>query len=100
MAASKGATPEVAVEQVEQVSLTEDTPAEAPQELAPVVRRSDMPRTNPLLSQERKEGIPHNTWTLWYGGLKFDCVQGVPRMFPVEVYNYLKKQGNLLPPNF
>ena len=55
---------------------------------------------NPLLLQPRKKGTPNNTWRLYYGNLTFDNVQGVEREYPEDVYNYLKRHGNLIPPNF
>lgn len=88
----------VEVDAVEEVAVAEEATVV---EVAPV---EDVPAKaetgNPLLAQERKEGIPNNTWTLWYGNAKFDCVQGQARMFPIDVYNYLKRAGNLIPPNF
>jgi hypothetical protein len=72
-------------------------------EVAPVEVLAASPMqagVNPLLLQEKKEGIPNNTWTLWYGNVKFDCVMGQARQFPADVYEYLKRSGNLIPPNF
>ena len=81
-----------------------DTEAEAAApvtvvEAAPV-EAAPAPTGNPIAAQQKKRGIPNNTWTLWYGGLKFDCVEGVARDFPEEVFVYLKRSGNLQNPDW
>lgn len=92
----------VEVEAVEEVAEAAPAPVVKTVEVAPVQEAASPSAegVNPLLQQDRKEGIPNNTWTLWYGNAKFDCVQGQARMFPTDVYNYLKRAGNLIPPNF
>jgi hypothetical protein len=75
---------------------------EAPVTVVATTEEAPAPKRvgNPILDQEKKRGIPNNTWTLWYGGLKFDCVEGVERTFPEEVFTYLKRSGNLLNPDW
>ena len=91
-------------ETVEVVELAEEEAPEAEVqatvEVAPVEEPAPAPTGNPLLAQKRVKGRPNNTWRLYYGGLRIDCVEGVEREFPEEVYEYLKKSGNILPPNF
>ena len=109
MASRKTASDEATVEVVEEVAAAEeapvadDAPAVETVEVAPVEAApapAPAPNGNPLLAQPRKKGRPNNTWRLYYGNLVFDCVEGVEREFPEEVYEYLKKSGNILPPNF
>jgi hypothetical protein len=103
MASRKSASDEATVEVVEEVAVDE-APAEtvevAPVEEPAVAPAPAVPAGNPLLSQKKMRGRPNNTWRLYYGNLVFDCVEGVEREFPEEVYEYLKKSGNILPPNF
>lgn len=98
------ATRKTTDETVEVVELAEeDAPeveAEAPAPVAAPAEPATPPGGNPLLAQKRVKGRPNNTWRLYYGGLRIDCVEGVEREFPEEIYEYLKKSGNILPPNF
>jgi hypothetical protein len=43
-----------------------------------------------------KRGIPNNTWTLQYGKHRLDLVEGQSTDMPIDVYEYLKRQGNLV----
>ena len=103
MAPRKSVSEETTVEVVEEVA-AEEAPVETV-EVAPVEEPAPaVPPTqqgvNPLLTQKRVKGRPNNTWRLYYGNVIFDCVEGVEREFPEEVYAYLKKSGNIMPPNF
>jgi len=89
MATRKSAASKV-VEEVEEV----DTPEpEVSQDVPAPVVETDEPE---VVVPTTKRGIPNNTWTLTYGRYTIDLVEGVETELPLTVYNYLRRQGNLI----
>ena len=80
-----------AVETVDEVEETiEETVAEAP---APAVIEEVQAE---VVAPTTKRGIPNNTWTLTYGKYPLDLIEGQATDMPVPVYEYLRRQGNLV----
>ena len=49
-----------------------------------------------VVAPTTKRGIPNNTWTLTYGTHTIDLVEGRAVDMPIDVYEYLRRQGNLV----
>lgn len=77
---------------VETVEEVEETPeASSP---APAVAEEQAPVE--VVAPTTKRGIPNNTWSLTYGQYQMDLVEGQETDMPIPVYEYLKRQGNLV----
>lgn len=97
------------VEQTE-VPVTEEVQEEvpAPQQLttianvfnnapapAPQVEVQDEPEV--VVERTHRDARVNATWSLYYGGRRYDFVAGQVYNLPLEVFNYLRNSGNLLP---
>lgn len=60
------------------------------------VEEDDIVVAQPLPSQsDLKRARIHGTWTMFWGNQKFEFVDGSTYHIPADLYEYLKKNGNI-----
>ena len=62
---------------------------------APQVEVQDEPEV--VIERTHRDARVNSTWSLYYGGRRYDFVAGQVYNLPLEVFNYLRNSGNLLP---
>lgn len=50
-----------------------------------------------VVQRTTKKARVNNTWSLYYGGVRYDFVAGQTYEVPAEIHAYLLNSGNLLP---